>query len=335
MYNINNIKTKRFTYKTIMDSFNIDSYAELKEAIDEMIGENGIKPIKSKGMTSFSPRVFCEYKKVEEKKDYTYLKNEIVKLHPSLNISRYLSNPESYEELQEQILKLSEFLWNKKESLNNEISVKERSFEIWGEEKFLESKEGKSISSFNKLDNKILNFYYAPEPFFCTEIKKKNKDVIALIIENKDTWYSIGKALNKSKNKLFYGKEINLLIYGEGNKATRKNAVSDFINLISDSICIVYYAGDIDIAGVNMMYECMKNNTVNFEPFLPLYKSMINIADVNKMNKTEDNRGTSYNKEFLTQFNQYEQVIVKKILDSNKRIPQEILNYQDYIKTVN
>jgi len=335
MYNLNKIKSKRFTYKTIMDSFNIDSYSDLKEAIDEMIGKNEIKPIKSKGMTSFSPRVYCEYKKTEEKKDYMDLKNDIVKLHPSLNISRYLNNPKAYEELQEQILKLSDFLWNKKENLNTEMSVKERSYEIWGDEKFLESKEGKSICSFNKLDNEMLNYYHAPEPFFCTEIKKKNKNATALIIENKDTWYSIGKALNKSENKLFYGIEIALLIYGEGNKATRKNAVTDFINAISDSIGKVYYAGDIDIAGVNMMYECIKNNAVKIEPFIPLYKSMISIADVNKMNKTDDNRGTGYNKEFLMEVNQYEQVIVREILDNNKRIPQEILNYQDYIKAVN
>ncbi|MGB4438023.1 MAG: hypothetical protein WBJ13_02110 [Sedimentibacter sp.] len=78
MYNLNKIKNKRFTYKTIMDSFNIDSYTDLKEAIDAMIEKNEIIPIKSKGMTSFSPRVYCEYKKAEIKKDYTDLKNEII-----------------------------------------------------------------------------------------------------------------------------------------------------------------------------------------------------------------------------------------------------------------
>lgn len=334
MYNLNKIKTKRFTYKEIMECFNIDSYTELKDAVEEMIGKNEIKPIKSKGMTSFLPRVYCEYKKIDEKKDYAYLKDEIVLLHPNLNISRYLNNPAIYEEFQEQILKLSEFLWNKKESLTRQMSVKERSFEIWGDEKFLESKDGKSICSFNKLDNIKLNYYYAPEPFFCTELKKKNNGATILIIENKDTWYSIGKALNNSENKLFYGTEINLLIYGEGNKATRNNAVTDFISAISDSIFKVYYAGDIDIAGVNMMYDCIKNNEVQIEPFLPLYRNMINAADVNKMNKTEDNRGTGYYAEFLSEFNQREQNVVKEILNNRKRIPQEILNYQDYIKAV-
>lgn len=78
------------------------------------------------------------------------------------------------------------------------MSVKERSFEIWGDEKFLESKGGKSILTFNMIDNEYLNFYYAPEPFFCIEIKKKKKDSVLLIIENKDTWYSVGRALNSS-----------------------------------------------------------------------------------------------------------------------------------------
>lgn len=330
MYNINKIKNNRFTYKTIMESFNIDSYTELKDAVDMMIENNEIKPIKSKGWTSFLPRIYCEYKKVSEKRDYTELKDEIVKLNTGLSISRYLNNPEAYEEYREKIIKLSDFLWNKKESLINEMSVKERSFQIWGDEKFLESKEGKSICSFNKLDSEKLNYYYAPEPFFCTELKK-SKNSTALIIENKDTWYSIGKALNKSICKLFYDTEINLLIYGEGNKVTRKNAVTEFLNAITDSIYKVYYAGDIDIAGVNMLYGCINCNEIIIEPFMPLYRNMISLADINKMNRTEDNRDTSYNMKFLDEFNDEEKIIVKEILDNNKRIPQEILNYQDYI----
>ncbi len=330
MYNINKIKNNRFTYKIIMESFNIDSYTELKEAVDMMIENNEIKPIKSKGWTSFLPRVYCEYKKVSEKKDYTELKDEIVKLNAGLNLSRYLNNPEVYEEYRKEIIKLSDFLWNKKECIINEVSVKERSFQIWGDEKFLESKEGKSICSFNKLDNEKLNYYYAPEPFFCTELKKSKKST-ALIIENKDTWYSIGKALNKSDSKLFYNTEINLLIYGEGNKVTRKNAVTEFLNAITDSIHKVYYAGDIDIAGVNMLYGSINCNEIKIEPFMPLYRSMISVADVNKMNRTEDNRDTSYNMKFLEEFNDEEKIVIKEILDNNKRIPQEILNYQDYI----
>ncbi len=334
MYNINKIKNNRFTYVTIMDSFNIVSYEELKKAVDEMIENNVIKPIKSKGMTSFFPKVYCEYKKVVEKRDYTELKNEIIKLNPKLNISRYLNNPELYEELQNQILKLSNFLWSKKECLNNEMSVKERSFEIWGDEKFLESKEGKSVLNFNKIDMEYLNFYYAPEPFFCLEIKKKKIDSSILIIENKDTWYSIGKALNLSENKKLFDTEINFLIYGEGNKATRKNALTDFINVICDLPSQIYYVGDIDIAGVNMLYSCINNNEAGIKPFMPMYKSMVSVANVNIMNKTDDNRGTEYNKEFLSLFNENEKVKVLEILDNNKRIPQEILNYQDYIKEV-
>jgi len=334
MYNINKIKNNRFTYITIMDSFNIVSYEELKIAVDEMIEKNIIKPIKSKGMTSFFPKVYSEYRKVVEKRVYTELKNEIIKLNPRLNISRYLNNPELYEELQEQILKLSNFLWNKKENLNNEMSVKERSFEIWGDEKFLESKEGKSILAFNKIDTEYLNFYYAPEPFFCLEIKKKKRIPCILIIENKDTWYSIGKALNLSENKKLFNIEINFLIYGEGNKATRRNALTDFINVIADLTSQIYYVGDIDIAGVNMLYSCINNNEIDIKPFMPLYKCMVNVADVNKMNKTDDNRGTDYNKEFLSEFNENDNVKVMEILDNNKRIPQEILNYQDYIKAV-
>jgi hypothetical protein len=110
--------------------------------------------------------------------------------------------------------------------------------------------------------------------------------------------------------------------------------LTDFINVICDLPSQIYYVGDIDIAGVNMLYSCINNNEAGIKPFMPMYKSMVSVANVNIMNKTDDNRGTEYNKEFLSLFNENEKVKVLEILDNNKRIPQEILNYQDYIKEV-
>ena len=83
-----------------------------------------------------------------------------------------------------------------------------------------------------------------------------------------------------------------------------------------------------------MLYDCINKKELDIKPFMPMYKNMVNITDANKMNITDDNRAMDYNKEFLSGFNDDEKAIVREVLDSNKRIPQEILNYQDYLKEV-
>lgn len=161
--------------------------------------------------------------------------------------------------------------------------------------------------------------------------ESNNSKINVLIVENKDPWYSIGKAIKLlDKHKLF-NTEISILVYGEGRKATKRNRISDFLREIISQDFNVLYIGDIDIEGVRLLYECIEKNEVQIEPFTPLYKQMIKSAVLSDLKKTDDNRHRAYPEEFLQLFESNEQAVVTEVLKMNKRIPQEILNYQDYL----
>lgn len=149
---------------------------------------------------------------------------EIGTLHPMLAISKYMGKPDVYAHDRDAVLQLSEFFWR--------------------DEKFLENGKGRGILSFKGLDETLLNCYYAPEPFFCCRTGPAG---MVLVMENKDSWFSLGRALKRQGAGLFCGRSVALLIYGEGNKGTRDHALTCFFR--EDGIgpeTEIGYAGNID-----------------------------------------------------------------------------------------
>lgn len=334
-FNLDKINAKNFSYTDVMSAFKIQDYGELARIINEWIDDGLIAPIKKRGKTSFVPKIYSEYKKIPVKIDYSEYIPEIQKLHPKLKIAKYINNPDEFVKDREAILTLSEYLWDCSEMLEYEMSVNERSYQIWKDEKYLSSKHGKHICSWNELTPEYLNYYKTPEPFMYYDFRKNMKSndskINVLIIENKDTWYSIGKAIKLlDKHKLF-NTEISVLVYGEGRKATKQNGISDFLREIISQDFNVLYIGDIDREGVCLLYECIEKNEVKIEPFTPLYKQMIKNAVLSDLKNTDDNRQRAYPEEFLQLFESHEQAVVTEVLKKNTRIPQEILNYQDYL----
>lgn len=327
---ISKIQKKRFRYEDILNLYPDMNYRQLFDILEELCELKQIAPIKKSGKTSFYPAVFREYKKLPPSVDYSCYIDEIAALNPRLNISRYLEKPGEFKELRDGICKLSEMLWKDDPRLQQKMSVKEKSFAIWGDEKYLESKSGSRILAFNQFDQVSLNYYYAPEPFFCRVFDQIAGDVI--VIENKDTWYSIGEALKNSKNKRFLGVKAGLLVYGEGNKVTGEAALQTFVTEYGFEKRKILYAGDIDIAGILMFYGAVTHNReIMIQPFMPLYNKMAKRAKNLQMQPTDDNRGRDWNTGFLDLFEEQNQEVVRKVLDENRRIPQEILSFQDYI----
>lgn len=333
---LSKIKNNRFGYQEVLDLIPGITYEELRDVLEELCREQVIAPIKKSGKTSFLPQVYCEYRKLAVKQDYSHLIPEIRGLHPSLSIDKYLVNPREFQDTREYILKLSRLLWEKAECLDQWMSVKEKSYAIWGDEKFLESRQGRSILVFHHLDGERLHYYYAPEPFFCRVFGPEGKGDV-LILENKDTWYSIGRALKESKTGQIAGITAGLLIYGEGNKITREQeGLSAFLEEMGygSGRGRIYYAGDIDRAGLGIFYDAKRQNpALSIEPCLPLYHAMVSRAlqDGHKPELSEDGRAIGWEQGFLEYFTGPGRLLVRQVLEENRRIPQEILNYQDYV----
>ena len=244
-----------------------------------------------------------------------------------LNIEGYLKKPHVYEKHRDLLLLLNRFLIQKGETLNIRMSKNERAYQIWNDEKILDNAVCKSIVKWNHLET-VLNYYLTPEPFF-DYIHTKKEEMNILVIENKDTWYTMRKLMNKWQTDCFVaGLQIHGLVYGEGNKITKKNALADYENQIIQKKCHFFYWGDLDYTGIEMFQRVVRQNpAVSIRLFSNLYEKMLDAKPIEALGKIKHNQNQKINCElFLECFTPAYQEKIKLILKQNFYIPQEIMN---------
>ena len=192
------------------------------------------------------------------------------------------------------------------------------------------------VLNFNPKLRTVLNFYMTPEPFFTHRLTEKLGNINVLIIENKDTWYTLKSIMTKDKNNLL-GICFDSLLYGEGKKISRKqNSLAEFDKTyFMNCETTYYYFGDLDYEGIGI-YNDLKNTNpeLSIRLFVCLYSEMLNVADllINRQDgkfelpKTKEKQSKKSIEDFLSEFNKEEQIFINKILKIGRYIPQEILN---------
>ena len=128
--------------KSILEKFTagVDSYKILCDYIAEKSKTGEFLPIKNSGLNGKNPPLYNVYWQIEEEKYNGEFDGEInFKLSTGLNMEYYKKHIEQYRKDRDAILKLSDFYKNEseKQKLKKAESVNERSFEIWGDEKFI------------------------------------------------------------------------------------------------------------------------------------------------------------------------------------------------------
>lgn len=328
MKEITSLKKKRFSYKDIIEPQ--DDYGSLGRLLEELVENGMIRPIKRSGRVSFQPHFYSEYyvNGIEEGKPEN--SREIQHLAPVL-LEYYVSHNAHYEEDRKWLQPLSE--WLKNGIHTEECSVKERSYEIFQNEKTLEGNDLRRIMNRCRFDFDVLSCYRTFEPFFCNHISNHGA---ALVLENKDPWYSISKALKARNTNRFLNTELMYVIYGEGRKADSAavNArLQDFIGSCDPIPEYVLYCGDIDRAGISIFTKCQAvNEDIAVLPFVELYQAMLEKAPENPLENepSEDRKTKNYERDFPELFAQ--SAYIKTVLENNLRIPQEILTYADYLR---
>ncbi|MBD7912480.1 Wadjet anti-phage system protein JetD domain-containing protein [Clostridium cibarium] len=330
-------KKKKITLDEIKDTYNIKEYLELYKLINRLIEENEIEPIEASGGNGKKPALYSRYKLIEKEKDNSEFIDELnFKIYSKLDISYYKSNLDKYKENRKYILQLSDFLKNKVQLLNRAVSMNERSFQIWGREKFIQKEKGKTILKNLKVDLKLLNYYDTSEPLaYYSKSKKQPQNI--LILENKDTFYTMRKYLINTKNSIF-DIDISTVIYGGGKniRKTFKDYKISVENYLSNRDNVLYYFGDLDYEGI-LIYEgllfCYKDK-YDIRLFNVGYEKMINKAIDEKYDlpKTKEGQNRNLKGEFIKEFSEKYKVKIEEILKNNLYIPQEILNICDLME---
>jgi hypothetical protein len=303
-------------------------YSDLINKINRYVEECLLEPVKASGKNGRRPSLYLKYRILKPENDYTTALEEIKLLHPKFNHSKYAKQPEMYVKYKTEINLLSKFLWENEGLLNNPMSINERSFQIWGIEKLLKERTTiKSIFQYNDWDLTELNYYETPEPFFEYNFSNE-KEMNILIIENKDTWFSLRKIMREDGlNHLF--RNYHILLYGEGKKIiSRNNRLQEYNHLLNGSTNTYYYFGDLDYEGIEIYQALLSNNQdLSINLCTELYLLMMEEAKKYNLPKTKLGQKKTNIQEFLKDFNITKAEGILSILDNGFYIPQEILNY--------
>ncbi len=332
---LKNKKLMKITLDEIKKEYKIYEHTEAVKLIEKLIKEDVIAPIKSSELTPNYPQIHKRYRIVKKlDKVDEELVFEINNLYYKLSNDYYKKHIDKYKKDRKYIQKLNYYLINSKEKLDTILSVNERSFEIFSEEKFLMSKEGREIIKNLGLD--LISFfrvYLTPEPFCYISLDKKIGQKI-LIIENKDTYITLMKLFNKGHNHIL-GTDISTLIYGEGYKI-----VSSF-DYIHEDITInhleaieneILYWGDIDKAGLNI-YELFKSkySNLNIRLFTNAYSKMIELSKGLDLNQPKEQK--EFDTSILLELDENLRQDIESLLDNDRYIPQEIININYLLKS--
>lgn len=324
--NVKALKKSTVMLSELEEMVKTDSYKELVAVVEELISEGALKPINKKATNGMTPPLCVKYRIIREKEDLSELYKEIRHLHPDINISKCLEKPQLYKKRRDVLLTLSDFLKNNAESLEDEMSRNERSYHIWGDEKKLEKVEGWLLEFLKDVD--LLNYYPTPEPFF-DYIAENREGMTILILENKDTWYTLRRLFRKNpQRRTLFGHRIDALLYGEGNKATQKEMITDYVRSVTEKHANFLYFGDLDYMGIDMFNRvCEVNPTLNIQLFHELYEEMLRLGKGRVLGKIRKKQSENVDiNRFLSYFSEADAMDMKRILTNRTYIPQEILN---------
>ncbi len=315
--------------------YGMEDYKKLYNKIIELIDEGMIEVVKSSKPNGKSPALRTAYRVMPIGEDNTELTNELSYIMDlKLDTSYYLRNIAVYKANRAEVLQLNSYLLHDREKLKNRISINERSFEIWGREKFLSREGGIKILKNLGLSEEYLNYYSTSVPLAYYSHSKQTPQKV-LILENKDTFFSMRKHLLEGNNAIF-GTEIATLVYGGG-----KNIFKSFEDFgisvepyVANADNAILYLGDLDYEGI-YIYEWLKKeigDAYALQPFIEGYVAMIDKYSGMEMSlpKTKSGQNRNISELFLREFDdEYREVIVG-ILERDEYIPQEILNIGDF-----
>ena len=265
----------KITEKELREYVSVQDYNQCYTIVIELVNSKIIAPVKSSGSNGMHPPLHKRYLIVKPESNYEELIPEIRLLHGRLNIEGYLTDPEKYKSHRYWLSFLDAFLKNSAQSLEIPLSINERSFQIFKKEKALKEDRGlAAVLNFNPGLCKALNCYNTPEPFFTYDIGPweaalPNKasvtmqEVNILILENKDTWYTLRSRMSSFCDSIA-GIHFDSLIYGEGKKISRKiDSLTEFEkSYFKGAKTNYYYFGDLDYEGMGIVHDLINTNPI-------------------------------------------------------------------------
>ena len=320
-------------------------YDSFERVLRQLCAQGVLEPVKASGTNGRNPFLYNQYRKVAQGLEQG-LRLNLINLHSLIRSAAYSKSPQAYSEDQRYLLALDAFLKDphQRESLGEAISVNERSFQIFNDEKFLLSDRGRIFLQRIGRILTDLSCYMTTEPFFYMDYRSRGNKLntssypdssyTALIVENKDTFYSIKRAWQVG-NRSIGGVPFDLLIYGEGRKIVGSFAFAQEIPDLVLETMRVYYFGDLDPEGLDIFGSLVAAfPLISIKPFTYCYQALLQLfgRDAPLRREKDQKLRAVHEETFLSYFTPELSQEIQALIHSKKYIPQEGLSYAFFVQ---
>lgn len=327
---------RRISLEQLQTESREESYLLQYRYICRLLDEQKIKPVKKSPLNGKTPALHQSYWIIEEEPDYGALLEELkFKLVPEIHTDYYLNHPNIYAEEQKWVKQLNRYFLKQGQKEPEPISLNERSFQIWGREKFLQKEQGNKVLAHCGVTKEQLFVYETTEPLAYYSASRAVPQTI-LILENKDTFYSMRKHMIEGKGQIF-GEAVGTVIYGAGKGIQRSFEDIEFCvePYMNDPRNTLLYFGDLDYEGI-AIYERLEQlfrAKHEIRPFIKAYETMIRKASacgLDFLPETSAKQNRNISGHFFQYFSEEIAGKIKELLETGRYIPQEIINITDY-----
>ncbi|WP_321779366.1 Wadjet anti-phage system protein JetD domain-containing protein [Sulfurimonas sp.] len=238
---------------------------------------------------------------------------------PKLYFAVKINNLEQLKTLE----KINEFYISRNYEELLVIPIRERSMEIFNDEKKLDSLHKKSLLFDGKLTLKDLKCEDIAPPLYY-EVMPDCIGKPALICENSNSFHSFNRWNKQSE---VYG----AIIYGNGNEFRKTH---HWLNEIQKNYQIskFFYFGDIDPIGLEIPYyvnrDRVNEKMTSIFPAKKLYLALLKSQKSNIISKKNANKNIT--NDIFNWLESTEMIeVIKKLFVNKLRIPQEAISYED------
>jgi hypothetical protein len=303
-----------------------DGYRHFVQIMNELTDEGIVSPVKKSPLNGRRPSLHSEWWLEKALVENQWSDMQVLTVSNELNLTKYRQHPEWQSDMEwQRILSIYTFL--KQKEHYSWVTREERSFQLFGEEKFL-SNEGATLLQRLQLSLEDLKARVYGEPFAFWPAP--NADIrnakSVLVVENQSFYHTCRLLMNSGKDII--GIHPDLLIYGEGKKIEKS---FNFLHDITyDNELTIYYVGDIDPEGWGI-YVRLKDSypDANILLAIPIYEALLNKNLTNKTD-TNQNENPTYLDQIMLEFEQQGRSDLasksQQLWEQKLRVPQEVLS---------
>lgn len=272
--------------------------------------------------------------------ELTQVRSHIIGLDPRLWLNGWLlSTPDAFVRYEAELRALDAALAGKPALGDGTLSLRELSYRIFGDEKFLAPEsDGRKLLRLMGLTD-LLNVRPSLRFDLQCYMPKHHRHARLVVSENLDPWVNMRNALFLDGRKRILGERVHGVVFGNGTLAREPSHLERLVDTLAAEDLHVMYWGDIDRAGLEILASLAasagEDGRVTVEPFVPAYRLMLKRAQKrypDPLSNEETDQvnvpitGTELLAPYLTES---ELAYLEAVLEGARLIPQESVTAED------